>query len=334
MRLIPIAAAFAGLAAIGPALADDSTAELATGGLAFVQTNDITMQSEDLYVSMDAIKARYEFVNTSDHDVTTLVAFPLPDIKGDPDLGVAVPTEDPVNFVGFRTVVDGAPVTTQVQQRVSSLGIDQTALLKSLGIPLAPQLEATGQALDALPRDQWDQLVKLGLVSIDQYDVGKGMEDHLTPLWVLSTDFYWEQSFPAHKTVRIEHDYVPSVGSTAGLSFGTPESRKEAWFKDHYLNNYCIDSTFLAAVDRSRKADGSDTLTERRIDFVLKTGSNWESSIHQFHVVIDKGSPKNLVSFCGEDVKKTGPTTFEMTKTDFEPDQDLAILILTPMQEQ
>ena len=67
---------------------------------------------------------------------------------------------------------------------------------------------------------------------------------------------------------------------------------------------------------------------------MLKTGSNWESSIHRFHVVIDKGSPKNLVSFCGEDVKKTGPTTFEMTKTDFEPDQDLAILILTPMQEQ
>src|SRR5664279_870897 len=132
MRLIPIAAGLAVFAA-APVFADDSTAEPATGGLAFVQTNDITMQSEDLYVSMDAIKARYEFVNTSDHDVTTLVAFPLPDIKGDPDLGVAVPTEDPVNFVGFRTVVDGAPVTTQVQQRVSSLGIDQTALLKSLG---------------------------------------------------------------------------------------------------------------------------------------------------------------------------------------------------------
>ena len=332
MRLIPIAAGLAVFAA-APALADDSTAELATGGLAFVQTNDITMQSEDLYVSMDAIKARYEFVNTSDHDVTTLVAFPLPDIKGEPDLNIAVPTEDPVNFVGFKTVVDGAPVTTQVQQRASALGLDQTALLNSLGIPLAPQLEATGQALDALPRDKWAELVKLGLASIDQYDVGKGMEDHLTPLWVLSTDFYWEQSFPTHKTVSIEHDYVPSVGSTAGLSFGTPESRKEAWFKD-YVNKYCIDSTFLAAVDKSRKADGSDTLTERRIEFVLKTGSNWESAIHQFHVVIDKGSPKNLVSFCGEDVKKTGPTTFEMTKTDFEPDEDLAILILRPMAEQ
>jgi len=265
--------------------------------------------------------------------VTTLVAFPLPDIKGDPDLNVAVPTNDPVNFVGFKTLVDGAPVTTEVQQRVSALGVDQTALLKSLGIPLAPQLEATGKALDALPHDKWNQLVKLGLASIDQYDVGKGMEDHLTPLWVLSTDFYWEQSFPAHKTVIIEHEYQPSVGSTAGLSFGMPESRKEAWFRD-YLNKYCIDSSFLTAVDKSRTSDGSDTLTENRVDFVLKTGSNWASSIHHFHVVIDKGSPKNLVSFCGEDVKKTSPTTFEMTKTDFEPDQDLAIIILSPMKAQ
>lgn len=332
MRLVRIAPFLAALV-VGPALADDSTAELATGGLAFVQTDDITMQSEDLFVSMTAIKARYEFVNTADHDVTTLVAFPLPDIKGDPDLGIAVPIDDPVNFVGFKTVVDGAPVSTQVQQRVSALGVDQTELLKSLGIPLAPQREATGKALDALPRDKWGELVKLGLASIDQYDVGKGMEDHLTPLWVLSTDFFWEQTFPAHKTVVIEHQYQPSVGATAGLSFGLPETRKEAWFKD-YVNKYCIDPGFLAAVDKSRKSDGSDTLMENRIDFVLKTGSNWASSIHRFHVVVDKGSPKNLVSFCGDDVKKTGPTTFEMTKTDFEPNQDLAILILAPIPPQ
>jgi Domain of unknown function (DUF4424) len=75
MRTIPIAAAFA-VFAFGPAFADDSTAELATGGLAFVQTDDIEMQSEDLFVSMTEIRASYEFVNTSDHDVTTLVAFP------------------------------------------------------------------------------------------------------------------------------------------------------------------------------------------------------------------------------------------------------------------
>ena len=34
------------------------------------------------------------------------------------------------------------------------------------------------------------------------------------------------------------------------------------------------------------------------------------------------------VSFCGEDVRKIGPTTFEMVRTDFWPEKDVEILIL------
>ena len=44
--------------------------------------------------------------------------------------------------------------------------------------------------------------------------------------------------------------------------------------------------------------------------------------------MVDKGDEDNLVSFCGDDVKKIGPTTFEMHKTDFYPEKDLDILIL------
>ena len=90
-----------------PAAANDSTAELATGGLAYVTTDAVEMRSEDLFISMHEVRVRYEFVNTSDHDVTTLVAFPMPDIKGDIDFMVAVPVDDPENFLGFETTVDG-----------------------------------------------------------------------------------------------------------------------------------------------------------------------------------------------------------------------------------
>jgi hypothetical protein len=44
--------------------------------------------------------------------------------------------------------------------------------------------------------------------------------------------------------------------------------------------------------------------------------------------VVDKGSPKNLVSFCGSGVKKIGPTQFEMRRTDWRPEKDLSILLL------
>src|SRR5689334_19591863 len=118
MRLIP--AVLLGLLCATPAVANDSTAELATGGLAYVTTDDVEMRSEDLFISMTEVRVRYEFANTSDHDVTTLVAFPMPDIKGDIDFMVAVPTEDAENFLGFQTTVDGKPVEAKVQQRASA----------------------------------------------------------------------------------------------------------------------------------------------------------------------------------------------------------------------
>ncbi len=70
-------------------------------------------------------------------------------------------------------------------------------------------------------------------------------------------------------------------------------------------------------------------LTERRISYILKTGANWTGPIKRFRLVVDKGHADGLVSFCGKDVRKIGPTTFEMTADDFVPSSDLSILILT-----
>ena len=58
--------------------------------------------------------------------------------------------------------------------------------------------------------------------------------------------------------------------------------------------------------------------------------SNWAGPIKDFRLVVDKGSPDNLVSFCGQGVRRIGPTQFEMKKSDFTPQQDLAVLILKP----
>ncbi|OYX11256.1 MAG: hypothetical protein B7Z15_12135 [Rhizobiales bacterium 32-66-8] len=51
-------------------------------------------------------------------------------------------------------------------------------------------------------------------------------------------------------------------------------------------------------------------------------------------MTVDKGAPNNLVSFCGTNVKKVSPTRFEMTATDFYPQQDLNIIILVPEAKQ
>ena len=313
-----------------PARANDSTAELATGGLKFVTTPDIEMRFEDLFISPRQIKVRYVFFNNSTKPVTTLVAFPMPDIVvNGPDDNVAYPTDDPENILGFHTTVDGKPVAAKLEQKVFAAGVDRTDLLRQLGIPLAPQAPATNEALDKLPPAEWGDLIKLGLADIDEYDAGSGMQKHLEARWTLKTTYYWEQTFPPQAELTIEHSYQPSVGSSVTTSLGQDWARKNGRYPD-YETKYCTDRDFVSTVERATKAAKADSIafTEQRIDYILSTGANWDGPIKDFRLVIDKGDPSNLVSFCGEGVKKIGPTQFEMRKSDFTPTGDLNVLIL------
>jgi hypothetical protein len=333
-----IALLAAGLAAAAaPALANDSTAELAAGGLVFVRNENVEMRSEDLTISAKEVSVRYRFFNKSDRNVTVLVAFPMPEIKIDgSDDNISVPTEDPVNLLAFTTAVNGRPVTTKVEQRVYAFGLDRTQLLRDLGVPLAPHLQATRKALDNVPRAKWDELIRVGLAELERYDAGKGMEDHLAPRWALQTTFYWEQNFPAKAETVIEHRYQPSVGASVQTALGSATAAQEDWYDD-YKEKYCLDSEFLTAVERARREARTQygaPYSEQRIAYILKTGANWSGPIKEFRLLVDKGDPDSLVSFCGEDVKKVGPTRFEMRKTDYTPDEDLAVLILKRLPRQ
>src|SRR5579864_284526 len=80
------------------AFPNDSAAELSIGGLRLTRTNEISIESEELRVSLDRIDVRYQFINTSGKPVTLTVAFPLPDIDLAEAENIALPSNDPVNF--------------------------------------------------------------------------------------------------------------------------------------------------------------------------------------------------------------------------------------------
>jgi hypothetical protein len=99
----------------------------------------------------------------------------------------------------------------------------------------------------------------------------------------------------------------------------------------NYEGKYCIEPSFVAAVKRAAKAAGDENdppFFEERIDYILKTGANWSGPIKDFRLVVDKGDPDNLVSFCGDGVKKIAPTQFEMRQQDYTPEGDFSVLIL------
>ena len=327
--ILTVAAAFALTA---PALANDSSAELKQGGLVLVRNPGVDMRSEDLFISPTAVKVRYRFLNTTGRDQAVTVAFPMPNITVEgPDDNISIPTQDPENFLGFSTRVDGKPVTARIEQRVFSKGVDQTAYLRSLHVPLAPQLEATGKALDRLPGPIKSHLLKIGLAIPDDFDAGKGWEHHLQPTWTLRTAYYWDQVFPAGRELAVAHDYTPSVGETSGTSLEADWFRTSPDYK-RVKDRYCIDEAFLAAVAKAKRAAGPDrqAFFEKRIDYVLSSGANWKSPIGDFRLVVDKGRPDALVSFCMDGVTKLDATRFEVRKTAFRPSRDLSILILEP----
>jgi Domain of unknown function (DUF4424) len=317
---------FAILLAISPARANDSTVELANGGLVFVKNDKIEMRSEDLSVSAEQIRVRYQFFNKSDQDVTVHVAFPLPDLIY-AEFDISMPSS-------FVTSVNGRPITANIEQKVFAKGVDHTSLLRKLNVPLDAYDRATEGALLRVPQKDWATLIDAGLAEIEELHDGK---KSLAPRWTLKTTYYWEQVFPAKAETIIEHRYQPSVGGTVETSLGDASAMKEEWFPQ-YQKKYCLDQQFLAATERASKAakargESSIRYSEHRIDYILKTGANWAGPIKDFRLVISKGDADSLISFCGEGVKKISPTEFEMRKTDFTPREDLHLLILKKFGE-
>lgn len=313
-----------------PVAANDSIGHLAAGGIELARTNDIEMRSEDLYVSVKEIKVRYRFYNRSGTDISSLVAFPMPEIPAPSEMQlVALPHEDQDNIFAFESKTDGVAQDVKLEQRAIALGIDRTELLRSLGVPLQPHAKKTEEALAALGKDKLGQLLALGLIRAEDMDSMAGASPVFFPNWSLRATYYWVQVFPAQKEIVIEHRYEPSVGASSGTMVGYPNLKPGAL--DDYKRRYCMDDGFMSAAAKAHAAAVGAKgygFGERRIGYVLTTGSNWAGPIKSFKLTIDKGQPDTLVSFCGEGVRKISPTTFEMTKSDYWPQADLEVLLL------
>lgn len=330
-----IAAFVVALAAgCGGALANDTMAQLGTGGLIHVRSDAVAMETEDLFISPDAVRITYGFRNTSEQPVESVVAFPMPDISGNPYANVSIPDYASDNFLDFSVTVDGQSIKPELDQRVIAAGVDVTAALVAARIPLFPFLEGIDEPIGKLPQATRDDWVSRGILFVDEFDDGSGMKKVWTPYWTLKSTYWWRMTFPAKKLITVKHDYKPSVGGTVGTTFLEDGKARGERF-DEYKAKYCMDPSFVKPIEAAamRNPDKQAPFVENWISYVLMTGGNWATSIGKFKLTIDKGSAKNMISFCGKGVKKVGPTTFEMTAEDFYPEKNLEILLMLPMTQ-
>lgn len=311
----------------GGAQANDSMAELGAGGLVLARSSDVSMQSETLFISLDEVRVDYIFRNSSDRDIETVVAFPMPDMEMSPYVGAPVSKfED--NFLGFTVTVDGRAIAPELQQRAWVAGVDVTERVLAAGLPVAPIGDFDGLDIDHLSDAEIEDLAAWGIVVI-QGELGRaGGRPQIDAGWTLKSAYWWRMTFPAGRDVAVKHSYAPAVGGAAGLFVLGDGSRTEP--HPYYADKYCVDASFMAGV-RNRAGDNDldgPRYYEQWLSYVLTTGANWLGPIGTFKLIVDKGSTENLVSFCGKGVTKTGPTTFEMDLNGVVPEKDLDILFV------
>ena len=306
----------------GTALANDSTAALGAGGIFLVYAGSIAMDKEELFISKDEVRVDYVFRNTQDQPHTYLVAFPMPEIEapGYLESDIGVPDREKDNFMNFSVTVAGKAVEPKLEMRALTGGIDVTDKIIALGISLNPLATATREAINKLPRGKLDDLITMGALRV--------YEDTVDAQWTLRTSYYWRQTFPANATLQVAHRYTPAFGS-AFFYKGLLEDKD-------YMAKFCIDDGTKKAISRKLASRPEDNpyLAEHEIQYVLSSGANWFGPIKDFRLVVDKGKPDAILSLCMDGVKKISPTQFEVRKTDFEPKDDINIMLVQDLPKE
>lgn len=290
----------------GPAVANDAYVTLGAGGLVLSKTEDVAMVREDLDVSVERIKVRYVFRNRSPRDVTATVAFPLPPLTHGDVMNAPIDLKrgegDP-NFVGFTVRVDGKALDPRLHEKaVDEKGRDVSDQVRRFG--LSPNFTEPG----------WPDRVKADLAGARRAGllIEGGGEGEVEATWRFEPTFSWAQSFPAGKDVVVEHAYRPVAGS------GFPSKE-----------TFCIDKGTDAAI--RRMYGGSEEkvhFASRDVSYVLMSAKTWAGPIGEFHLTLRKDRPDTIISVCLEGLRKTSPTTFELTAKDYVPERDLRVVFV------
>ncbi len=197
-----------------PASANDAVAGVAGGGIVLQKSEDISMEQEDLTISPDKVVVEYLFRNTSEKDILTEVAFPLPFFKAGEGF------ETLPDFSDFLVEVDGHKV--QHRKEVKALfdesgQTDYSSLLREFGL----DPEAFGGWLTGTDGRTWERLHALSQEKSAKLQALGLIDQVMEPRWGLKITLHWPQSFPAGKTIRIRHIYTPVTSNQSGPGSAT-----------------------------------------------------------------------------------------------------------------
>jgi hypothetical protein len=330
-----------------PALADDSAASIGAGGLVVLKNEKrIAMAKEVLSIGLHKVKVDYEFRNDTADNVTTMVAFPIPAYAWGEDM-MASPEQ--AGFDDFKLTIEGKPTTFTIEALAKVKGKDVTALLKADGIDVGSfghfDFKADAMAdFKKLTAAQKDVLVKAGIVQTNLGEAGTGTKDNPViyyPQWSVEKKYYWTQTFPAHATVHISHEYTPVVGANliekkdfVAVGPNATAADLKGYGKENdilpELRSVCLSEPLRKQLaDAPALPNNGDYHSINYVDFILTTANTWKQPIGDFTLLVERSTDKadpQMISFCWPGpVTKVSANEFKATATNLIPKSELRI---------
>ena len=273
------------------------------------------MRSEVLDIGYSEVRVAYVFENESDHDVSSVISFPLPLYPAFPSQSGVIAKGQPSDF---SVVVDTVSVQFKTRVQAISHGKDVTEQLHSSGLtdseianmPFAidRNLRESNPYKGIITSDQLNSLTKKGLIVDDYLD------------WMVQVTYQWIQKFPAKSKIAVSHKYKPFVATGTASGYGN----------ERFASRFCMDSKLKEKLDSlstdEKNLDVFNQLNGTIVAYVLQTANTWKDGIADFTLRIHKGTPEELISLCfpGQ-FKRTDATTLETHLNNFNPRSDLDI---------
>jgi len=253
-----------------PLEGNDSAAEIGAGGIQPRKESRISLEKERLTISLEKVVVEYEFLNSSNEDIATEVAFPIPPYKFDP-LG-AHP-----DFSDFRVWVDGQEMKYQTEVRAELQGTDYARMLTTLGVDIQDfghfQVSSDKSQISLLSKSARDKLIRVGL-----------LDDDGTPCWTTIVLYHWTQLFPAQRSLHVRHEYQPNPGYTPVYAPDMRNLIKEACVAPA-LQQKLRESP---APDLTEQTGNQPTREAESVKYILTTANTWKTPIRDFQLILEE----------------------------------------------
>jgi hypothetical protein len=319
---------FVATAHLNVAYANDSSAELGAGGIVLKKLEGVRIKSEELRISLKKISVHYVFENTTDHDIETEVAFPIPPYIASESMGFSekkfkgedVRLNDP-EILDFTSKVNGKEIAVEKESRAFLGKREVTENLKDLGVNVE-SIDLSWSQISNDVNSPKSHVVKLGSAAKKAL-LKQGLIDDLNhgmPTWTVKTNFHWHQIFPAKKSIEIDHVYSPSKGFTPISELEGPLKSKAEVPRDFG----CPDQTVKTELQKMLSRHQGGSIEKQWVKYILVTAKNWDGPIEKFHLYVTP-EKNEVVSTCEKRLSKEKNGSLSWSQSNFIPADDLTI---------